>query len=306
MPAGKMHDNEVATSVTLVRRLLAAQFPHWAALPLEPVPSAGTDNAIYRLGHDMTVRLPRIDWAIGQADKEREWLPKLAPWLPLAVPVPLAQGKPDAGYPWHWSVYRWLEGENIMPGRLDNPTQAALDMAHFITSLQRIDPTGGPLASEHNLRGTTLVQRDEDTREAIMALDGMFDTRALIAVWETALQAPDWDRAPVWFHGDLLVGNVLFNRGRVSAIIDFGGLGVGDPACDLMIAWGLFSGESRALFRAALQIDDATWVRGRGHALSQAAIFIPYYLNTNPLGVGYARHTIAEILTEYNMNGRKK
>lgn len=304
MPAGKMHDNEIETSVTLVKRLLAAQFPHWADLPVEPIPSAGTDNAIYRLGRDMAVRLPRIDWAIGQAAKERKWLPKLAPWLPFAVPVPLAQGKPDLGYPWHWSVYRWLEGENVIPGRLDNPAQAALDLAHFITSLQQIDATGGPLASEHNLRGTSLVDRDEATREAIKALDGMFHTDALVAVWETALQAPDWEHAPVWFHGDLLVGNVLFNCGRVSAIIDFGGLGVGDPACDLMIAWGLFSGESRDLFRVTLQVDDATWARGRGHALSQAAIFIPYYLNTNPLGVSYARHTITEILTEYESNNR--
>lgn len=304
MSVGKMHDNEIETSVTLVKRLLAAQFPHWADLPVEPVSSAGTDNAIYRLGRDMAVRLPRIDWAIGQAAKEREWLPKLAPLLPLAVPVPLAQGKPDAGYPWHWSVYRWLEGENANPGSLSNPVQAARDLAHFIAALQRISPMGGPLALEYNLRGTSLAQRDSETRAAIMALDGMFDSQVLMAIWETALQAPEWDRVPVWFHGDLLVGNVLFNRGRVSAIIDFGGLGVGDPACDLMIAWGLFSGMSRVQFRAALQVDDATWERGRGHALSQAVIFIPYYLNTNPLGVAFARHTITEILAEYDRNGR--
>src|SRR5690606_31440304 len=167
MPAGKMHANEVETSVALVRRLLLAQFPQWADLPLGPVPSAGTDNAIYRLGHEMAVRLPRIDWAVGQADKERMWLPKLAPFLPVAVPVPVAQGEPGAGYPWHWSVYRWLEGENLTLERLAEPVQAALDLAGFVMALQGIDASAGPAAAEHNGRGMPLVERDEATRAAI-------------------------------------------------------------------------------------------------------------------------------------------
>ena len=297
MPTGKMHAGEVDTGASLVRRLLATQFPHWANLPLEPVESAGTDNAIYRLGDEMAVRLPRIHWATGQAEKEHLWLPKLAPLLPLSIPAPLAMGTPGEGYPWHWSVYRWLEGENATIERIADPRQAATELAQFIAALQRIDPTDGPPAG----RGVPLVLRDTAMRTAIAAVHGMLDTDAVTAAWEVALEAPEWDRSPVWAHGDLLPGNLLVERGRLSAVIDFGGLGVGDPACDLMIAWSLFSGESRDVFRAALVVDDATWERGRGHALSQALIFIPYYLDTNPVGVSNARRTVAAVLAEHKL-----
>lgn len=296
MPNKKMHTNEVDTSEPLVRRLLAAQFPEWAHLLLEPVRSAGTDNAIYRLGDEMSARLPRIEWATGQIDKEAEWLPRIAPHLPLAVPEVLAKGKPDEGYPYEWAIYKWLEGENKTIDQVSDPRQAAIDTAHFITALQKVDTAGGPLATEHNLRGVSLKTRDKATREAINMLEGMIDTRAAVAVWEEALRAPEWDGEPVWFHGDLLIGNVLFNQGRLNAVIDFGGLGMGDPAPDLMIAWSLFSAESRDVFREALKVDDVTWARGRGQALSQVVIFIPYYLDTNPTGVKYAQRMISEVL----------
>jgi aminoglycoside phosphotransferase (APT) family kinase protein len=299
VPTPKMHAGEVDTGVPLVRRLLAAQFPHWAGLPIEPVPSAGTDNAIYRLGPDMAVRLPRIGWATGQVHKAHRWLPLLAPHLPLAIPVPLAMGTPGAGYPWHWSIYRWLPGEDAARTRLADPCQAARRLAEFITALQRIDTTGGPLAADHGLRGVPLATRDAPTRTAIAALDDMIDTAAATAAWDAALRASEWDRAPVWFHGDLLPGNLLLDHGRLSAVIDFGGLGVGDPACDLMSAWGLFSGASRAAFRAALGVDDATWARARGHALSQTVIFIPYYLHTNPAGVADARRRLDAVLADW-------
>lgn len=303
MLAKKMHADEVDTDASLVTRLVAGQFPQWAGFPVTPVASAGTDNAVYRLGDSMVVRLPRIHWAVGQVDKEHRWLPRLAPFLPLALPVPLAKGEPAEGYPYPWAVHRWLEGETTTLDRLADPHQAAVDLAKFVTALQRADTTGGPLAGEHNLRGIPLAVRDAGIREAIAALRSMVDADAATAVWETALAAPEWNRAPVWFHGDLLPGNLLFQRGRLSAVIDFGGLGVGDPACDLMIAWSLFSGESRAVFRSALAVDDATWARGRGHALSQALIFIPYYLDTNPVGVGNAQCAIDEILTEHRRGG---
>ena len=292
----KMHQNEIQTDTQLVGRLLATQFPQWADLPLTPVPSAGTDNALYRLGSDMVVRLPRIDWAVGQAEKERRWLPRLAPHLPLAIPEQLAMGEPDAGYPWSWAIYRWLPGESATLERLTDPCQAAVQLAQFITALWQIDATGGLPAAEHNLRGAPLALRDKPTRKAIAALAGVIDTRAATAVWEAALEAPDWEREPVWFHGDLLSGNVLVEQGRLSAVIDFGGLAVGDPACDLMIAWSLFSGVSREAFRAEMAVDEATWLRGRGCALSQAMIFIPYYWHTNPIGVKNARRMIAELL----------
>lgn len=294
-----MHANEVHTDAHLVRRLLAAQFPQWANLPLSPIPSAGTDNAIYRLGDDSVVRLPRIDWAVGQAEKERRWLPRLAPHLPLTIPEQVALGEPGAGYPWPWSIYRWLPGESATLERLNDPCQAATQLAQFVTALWRVDTTDGLPAAEHNLRGAPLALRDEPTRAAIAALAGVIDTGKATAVWESALEVPDWEGEPVWFHGDLLCGNVLIERGQLSAVIDFGGLAVGDPACDLMIAWSLFSGASREAFRAETAVDEATWLRGWGHALSQAVIFIPYYWHTNPLGVKNARRMLEELLAEY-------
>ncbi len=300
MPSGKMHDDEVDTDISLVRRLLAAQFPQWADLPIEPLQSAGTDNAMYRLGDDMAVRLPRIAWAIEQVNKEQQWLPKLAPHLPLAIPVPLAKGTPGEGYPWHWSVYRWLEGENATLERIADPIQAATQLAQFLVALQGIDPTGGPRPGPHNSsRGVPLAMRDSETRGAIASLHGMIDTEAATSVWEVALQSPAWSGAPVWIHGDLQSGNLLAQRGRLSAVIDFGCLGVGDPACDLQVAWNLFSTETRNEFRAALQIDDATWARGRGWALSVGLIALPYYQSTNPILAGISRRAINAVLADH-------
>lgn len=304
MPADKMHADEIDTDVSLVGRLLAAQLPQWADLPLRPVPSGGTDNAIYRLGDDMAVRLPRIPGGVEQVEKEQKWLPRLAPHLPLAIPVPQGRGRPGEGYPWDWSVYRWLEGENATMERLADPRQAAIDLAQFITSLQRIDPTEGPPAGPHNFsRGVPLAMRDDTVRTAIASLHGIIDTDAATVAWETALQAPVWQRPPVWIHGDLQSGNLLAVQGQLSGVIDFGGLGVGDPACDLIVAWNLFPAEIRDVFRAALAVDDATWARGRGWALSIGLIALPYYLNTSPYMVRYARHTIAEVLTDHSRSG---
>jgi aminoglycoside phosphotransferase (APT) family kinase protein len=298
----KMHKNEVHTDENLVRRLLAAQFPQWKDLLIQYIPSSGTDNALYRLGDDMVVRLPRIHWAIEQVKKEHEWMPKLAQHLPLEIPIPLEMGEPTEEYPWNWSVYRWLEGENRTWENLANPKQTAIDLAHFLLALQNIDTTGGPSARKHGSRGEPLSTRDEDTREAIHALHERLDTEAVTKAWKNALQAPEWIRDPVWFHGDVLPGNLLFRNEKLNAVIDFGGLGVGDPACDLMIAWNLFDGKGREEFRLALGVDDATWARGRGHALSQALIFIPYYINTNPAGVKQAWRAINEVLADFSEN----
>jgi aminoglycoside phosphotransferase (APT) family kinase protein len=294
-----MHADEVDTDPDLVRRLLAVQFPQWADLSVERVESAGTDNAIYRLGDEMSVRLPRIEWAKGQIDKERHWLPQLTPQLPLAVPVPLAHGSAAEGYPWEWAVYRWLPGENLLLEDIADPLETARTLAQFLAALQEIDIAGAPLAAENpRLRGGPLSARDRSTRAAIAKLDGMYDAKAVMAAWEAALDLPAWDRAPVWFHGDVLPGNLLFEHGRLRAVIDFSGLGAGDPACDLMVAWALFDGESRDAFRSALGVDDATWARGRAHALAQAAQFIPYYLGTNPVGVERARHSLDAVMAD--------
>jgi aminoglycoside phosphotransferase (APT) family kinase protein len=284
--------------------LLAAQYPCWADLPVEPVPSAGTDNALYRLGDDMVVRLPRILGSIGQVDKEQEWLPKLGPLLPLATPVPLAKGRPGEGYPWHWSVYRWLEGQNATVERIAEPVQAAKDLARFVAALQRIDPTGGPPPGQHNsFRGVPLATRDARTRAAIASLDGALDAQAVSAAWEAALQTPAWPGPPVWIHGDLQAGNLLVRGGRLSAVIDFGCLGVGDPACDLAVAWSFLSTETRDVFRHALSVDGATWARGRGWALSVALIALPYYQSTNPVLVSISQRAIDQVLADHRVSG---
>ena len=300
MSTSKMHVNEVNTNVSLVVRLLTTQFPQWANLPIEPVHSAGTGNALYRLGDDMVVRLPRIPSAVEQVDKEQKWLPRLAPLLPLNIPVPLAKGKPSEGYPWHWSVYRWLEGEDATTEPIADLRQAATDLAQFITALQQIEATGGPVPGRHNFyRGVPLAMRDQQTRAAIAALHDVLDADEVTTVWDAAIEVPAWNGAPVWLHGDLHSGNLIVQRGRLSAVIDFGGLGVGDPACDVMAAWLFLSAENRAVFRALLQVDDATWARGRGWALSFGLIALPYYQATNPVLAGTARRAINEALTDH-------
>ncbi|MGD9890810.1 MAG: aminoglycoside phosphotransferase family protein [Dehalococcoidia bacterium] len=300
MCAAKMHEDEFETDPSLVRRLLAAQFPQWADLPIERIASTGTDYAIYRLGDDMAVRLPRIHWATAQPEKEQRWLPKLAPHLPLAVPVPIATGNPGEGYPWHWSVVPWMHGDAWAIDRVGDLCEAAADLARFITALQQIDTTGGPPAGpENGFRGVPLSTRDAGFRAAVAAAGDMVDAGAMIAAWKAALAAPEWDGPPVWVHGDLSrPGNLIVAEGRLSAVIDFGCLGVGDPACELAPAWSLFSGESRDVLRAALPFDDATWARGRGWALRAVGAF-PYYKDTNPAIVAEAQHTIAEVLADH-------
>ena len=210
-----MHVDEVESDAPLVRRLIAAQFPQWADLSIEPVHSAGTDNALYRLGEDKVVRLPRTDWAVGQVDKEQQWLPRLAALLPLPIPVPLAKGVPGEGYPWHWSIYRWLEGETATIERIADPSQAAKELAHFVVALQQIDAKHGPLPGAHNsFRGVPLATRDTDTRAAIVALRGTIDVGAATAAWDAALEVQPWNDAPVWIHGDLQSGNLLAQFAR--------------------------------------------------------------------------------------------
>ena len=299
MPGGKMHADEMAIDAELVRHLLLAQYPDWAQLPLAPVESAGTDNALYRLGKDMVVRLPRIASATAQVHKEHQWLPRLAPHLPLTIPTPLVLGAPGIGYPWSWSIYRWLDGDNALQSAPEQPHQAARTIAQFISALQGVDSSDGPLPGAHNFgRGVPLAERDNATRQAIAELGTLVDAPAVIAIWESALHASVWAEPPVWIHGDLQAGNLLVHHGRISSVIDFGGLAVGDPACDLMIAWTYLSADTRRTFRAALAIDDATWTRGRGWALSFAVIALPYYQHTNPALAGIARRTIDELLSD--------
>jgi aminoglycoside phosphotransferase (APT) family kinase protein len=298
-----MHDDEFPTDSALVRRLLAVQFPAWAALPIVPVRSYGTSNALYRLGDGLVARLPRTPGTDLQIAKEARWLPQLAPQLPLAIPTPLALGAPGEGYPWRWSVVRWLGGADAAQRPFQDPLRAATELAAFVAALAGIDATGGPGPGRHNFRrGEPLLRRDDATRAAIAelaALGDPVDGVAATAVWEGALQAAPWPGPPRWIHGDLHALNLLVDEGGLAAVIDFGGLGVGDPACDLMAAWTLFGPEARARFRAELAPDEDSWVRGRGWAISFGLIALPYYLGSNPVLADIARNAIDQALAEF-------
>ena len=295
MAAGEIHAHEAEGDVALVRRLLAAQFPQWAARPIERVPSAGTDYALYRLGDDQVVRLPLAWTGAKGLDKELTWLPRLAPLLPVAIPVVLGTGLPAEGYPLPWAVYRWLDGENPTIGHIADPDVLAADLAAFIAALQRVDLADGPAA----YRGGPLAAQDAGTRAALAELGGMVDTEAATAAWDAALRAPEWSGPPVWVHADLMPGNVLARQGRLTAVLDFSTVGVGDPACDLIVGWFLLPAPAREAFRAALHVDDATWARGRGWALSLALGQVAHFRDTNPVIVADARQVIRAVLTDH-------
>lgn len=285
-------------NASLAERLVTAQFPQWANLPIKPVEFDGWDNRTFRLGENMSVRLPSAKAYAGQVEKEHRWLPILAPLLPLPIPVPLAKGAPSRDYPWHWSVYRWLKGEIATIERISDLAQFASALAQFLAALQRIDPTDGPSPGKHNFfRGGPLTTYDTETREAIATLNGRIDTDAATAVWEEALQST-WHEPPVWLHGDIHATNLLVERGHLSAVIDFGCSGVGDPACDFTIAWNFFTGKNRKAFRTALPVDSATWARGRGWALWKGLKTLAKHENTNKIEAEKARRVIDEVLAD--------
>lgn len=258
----------------LARRLVDEQFPQWSDRPVNPVPVGGVDNRTFRLGDDLSLRLPSGESYALQVAKEQRWLPHLAPQLPLPIPVPVAQGRPGAGYPYDWSVYQWLEGEPAQLDAIGDLTAFAIDLAGFLVALKQVDPTGGPGSGRHSwFRGGPLTIYDEQTRTAVATLGADGPGDAALAVWDEALAAT-FAGPPVWFHGDVATGNLLVRGGRLAAVIDFGCAGVGDPACDVVMAWTLFTGPSRRAFRSTLGVDAGTWARGRGWALWKALITV--------------------------------
>lgn len=259
--------NKIQIDASLVHRLIAEQFPQWADLPIKPIKFSGWDNRTFHLGRQMTVRLPSAVEYSSQVEKEQHWLPKLAPHLPLQIPNPVAMGKPSDEYPWHWSIYKWLGGKTATNECITDLPQFATALAEFLLALQQFDTTGGPMAGPDNFyRGGLLTNYDDETRQAIATHGYDIDAEAMTAVWNKAL-ASTLDRPPVWVHGDIAIGNLLVDKGQLCAVIDFGQLGVGDPACDLAIAWTFFKGKSREAFHAALPLDNATWERARGWVL---------------------------------------
>jgi aminoglycoside phosphotransferase (APT) family kinase protein len=299
----RLHEDQVDTDVELVRRLLADQLPQWADLPIARVREFGTDHHLYRLvnggGDDLVARLPIIGWAVDQAHSDATWLPRLAPHLPVALPVPLATGAPGHGYPYPWTVAPWLPGRT--PGDPHDPVdRAALaaDLAAFVRALHAVDPMGGP-AKTGTGRGVPLAGLDEGVRRGLATSVGLADIRdRVLAVWQDAVAAPAYDGPPVWIHGDLMTGNLLVDGGRLSAVIDWGGLGLGDPAPDLCPAYWLFDGAVRAEYVAAVGYDDATLRRARGWIIAPAVTGVDYYAETFPAMARVARLSVEAVIDD--------
>jgi aminoglycoside phosphotransferase (APT) family kinase protein len=286
----RMHADELEIDERLVRRLLAEQFPEWARLSVRRARPSGTDHAIFRLGDELSVRLARREGPVEPGGKEFVWLPKLAPLLPVEVPVPVAEGRPSKDYPWFWEIHTWVHGETMPVGAIDT-TQAARDLCALIRALRQVSPVGAPQG-----RGIPLAERDDDVRYWLARFDG---DPSVTLEWERALAAPPWDGPPVWHHGDLDARNWLIRDEQIVGVIDWGSMGVGDPACDLMVAWKLHSAAARDAFREALPADDATWERARGWVLSQAVAILAYYTpENNPTLFHEAESWLALLLSE--------
>lgn len=274
-----MHHDEIDVNDTLVRSLLTSQMPSFAHLPLVKVEPWGTDNAIWRLGSDYVVRLPRIHWAAGQVELEEQWLPRLAPHLPIAIPEPVAMGEANSEYPYRWAVHRWIPGVGAALDRINDPVTFALELAHVVRMLQSVSTKDAPPATN---RARPLTEYDQAARELIDRASSLIDAPAALQVWEEALAAPPHQGPPVWVQGDL-EGNCLVRDGRLSGIVDWGSACAGDPAVDVQVVWSpLFTNDSRRVFLDALGVDGATLARSRGAAVQQACAALPYYLHSYP------------------------
>ncbi|MGF1474082.1 MAG: aminoglycoside phosphotransferase family protein [Geminicoccaceae bacterium] len=293
-----MDDDEagmIDIDASLVEALIREQFPRWAHLQVRPVETGGWNNASFRLGSDLVVRLPRAEGYACAVAKEQRWLPQLAPFLPLAIPRPVAKGSSGLSYPFAWSVYAWLPGETAATAKIDDPGAFAGQLADFLAALHRIDPTGAPRPGDGNFhRGGPLQVYDAEARAAIERLADGWDETTLISIWERGL-ASAWTGEPVWIHGDVAPGNLLVKEGKLCAVIDFGQLAAGDPACDLAIAWTFFDMAARAAFRSRLRLDEATWQRGRCWALWKAALLTSGLATSNPVEMAAAPRTLRTV-----------
>jgi aminoglycoside phosphotransferase (APT) family kinase protein len=296
----------IEIDATLVQQLIHSQFPQWAELPIAPVKNGGWDNRTFRLGDSMTVRLPSAAAYVAQVEKEHRWLPVLRPKLPLQIPIPLARGAPGAGYPWPWSVYNWLDGTPAQADRIHDLGRFAEDLARFLVALRKIDASRGPVAGTHNFyRGGSLTIYDTETRGAISKLADEIDAAAVTEVWDTALTT-SWHGPLAWVHGDVAASNLLVNDGQLCAVIDFGCAGVGDPSCDLVIAWTFLDSASRKIFRSTIGLDPRTWQRARGWAIWRALITVVRHRDNNPTEANKMIRIIRDVLEDHFQFARQR
>ena len=303
MPIGAKPAADVAIEISLVRALLNQQHADLAHLPLVDVGS-GWDNSLYRLGADLAVRLPRRALAAPLIEHEQKWLPELAPRLPLPIPVPVRVGLPGQGFPWSWSVVPWLTGQPAVVEPPHDAAAAAVTLATFVCALHRPAPDDAP---RNPVRGVPLADRAAAVHARTTDLDGLVNRTAVLDLWEKVVGTPTWSGPPLWIHGDLHAGNVLVDRGRISAVIDFGDLTAGDPATDLSIAWTLLPATARSIFRTSVTelsgwVDGDTWIRARGWALALGLAFLASSRDNQLMSL-MGRTAIDAVLSETEIRG---
>lgn len=281
-----------------VRRLVDSQFPEWMGLELKKVEKSGHDNRTYRLGSEMTVRLPSHERYASAIEKELTWLPVFKPHLSLPIPVPVAEGAPTDEFPLPWSVNRWIDGDTVRHDNILNLNEFAQDLTSFLKELEAIDASRGIPAGVQNFhRGGNLAVYDDETRSAIETLSVQYDTKLLTEIWELSL-ATRYRSAPLWLHGDVAAGNLLVRDGRLCGVIDFGTMGVGDPSSDLVMAWNFFNDASRRIFLKLMDFDEDTVNRARGWSLWKA--LITYARNDNDSEASiWGKHVIETIIRDY-------
>ncbi|MCH9770531.1 MAG: aminoglycoside phosphotransferase family protein [Gammaproteobacteria bacterium] len=289
----RMHKNELQITEPLVRSLLCAQCPEWAELEIEPVPSSGTDHALFRVGKNLVARLPRIERAVKNIDKEYEWVPEISKLIKTSVSIPIFKGERQIDYPYQWLILKWNEGVNPNFEKENEYAELAKELANFLNQLHGINLKNGP----QSRRGIPLINQNIKTQKAINQLTLEINVKKITALWKQLSCLPSWNKPSVWVHGDFLPGNILVKQNNLNAVIDFSDLGIGDPACDLIIAWSLFNEKSRNIFKNNLNYIDAdTWLRGQGWALSIALIMLPYYKKSNPQLAKLAKRVIKSVL----------
>lgn len=283
--------DNIKIDTNLVKKLIAEQFPQWQSLSIHPVAQSGWDNRTFHLGEEMVIRLPSDKEYEPQIEKEYRWLPSLSKQLSFQITQPIALGKPSSTYPWHWSINRWIEGESASRQNIHDIKFFAEALGACLKEFQSLDATGGPLAGAHNFyRGGLLNAYDHEMRLAIPKIKNFHEQSLAASLWQEAL-ASKWHLRPVWVHGDIAVGNILVHSGRLHGLIDFGQLAIGDPACDLVIAWNFFSSEERSVFKKAVQLDNDTWIRALGWALWKTLCW--------PIKGTDVKEVLHEIYTDY-------
>ncbi len=293
-------------TINHVKAAISSQFPTWSTLEIKEVEAQGNDNITFRLGDQMLIRIPSADRYAEKVFKEQEWLEKISLQLDVTIPVPIALGLPTEHIPFHWSIYRWIDGKslNLIDKKDLNLDLLAAQVASFLLKLHKVDTTNAPLPGKHNFwRGWNLSVYDHEVKGALKSLSGLIEINSLQDVWQSAL-ASSWQRDPVWVHGDLSVGNIILKDGQVEGVIDFGGMAVGDPACDLVLTWMLFEGASRTIFKEALNLDRQTWQRARGWALWKSLITLQAMQDRSSLAarfqIGVIQNVLKEHKNEYN------